>query len=69
VNLTATASDNVVVTAVQFKVDGANRSSEDTTAPYSVSLNTTSLNNATHSITAVARDAAGHTKTSVVESK
>jgi YD repeat-containing protein len=37
---------------------------EDTVAPYSVTWNTTGATNAAHTITAVARDAAGNTTTS-----
>jgi hypothetical protein len=64
VTVTATAVDNVGVVGVQFKVDGANLGAEDTTSPYSVSWNTTTAGNGTHSLTAVARDAAGNTTTS-----
>jgi hypothetical protein len=64
VNVTADAADNVGVAAVQFKVDGADLAVEDTTAPYSVSWNTTTSSNGTHNLTAVARDAAGNPTTS-----
>ena len=64
VTLTATATDNVGVAGVQFKLDGANLGAEDTTSPYSVSWNTTTVANGTHTLTAVARDAAGNTTTS-----
>ena len=37
---------------------------EDTIAPYSVSWNTTTAANGSHTLTAVARDAAGNTTTS-----
>ncbi|MEP6601396.1 MAG: Ig-like domain-containing protein, partial [Nitrospirota bacterium] len=60
----ATASDNVGVVGVQFKLDGNNLGSADTTAPYSVTWNTTTATNGTHSLTAVARDAAGNSTTS-----
>jgi hypothetical protein len=62
--LAASASDNVGVVGVQFKVNGANVGSEDTSAPYAVSWNSASVANGAHSITAVARDAAGNTRTS-----
>src|SRR3990167_7076426 len=62
VTLSANASDNVGVTGVQFKVDGANVGAEDTTAPYSISWNTTTVTNGTHTIKAVAKDAAGNTR-------
>jgi len=68
VNLTANATDNVAVASVQFKVDGANAGSALTAAPYSYLLNTSSLSNASHSITAVATDAAGNAATSAAVS-
>jgi hypothetical protein len=64
VTLTATASDNVGVAGVQFKVDGVNVGSEDLTSPYTSSWNTTSVTSGSHSLTAVARDAAGNRTTS-----
>jgi hypothetical protein len=64
VTVTATASDNVGVAGVQFKVDGASVGAEDTTAPYSVAWNTTTTANGLHTLTAVARDAAGNVTTS-----
>ena len=62
--ITATATDNVGVVGVQFKVDGANVGAEDTTAPYSVPWNTASAAAGAHAVTAVARDAAGNVMTS-----
>jgi hypothetical protein len=62
--LSASASDNVGVTGVQFKVDGANLGAEDASGPYSASWNTTSFSNGTHAVTATARDAAGNSTTS-----
>ncbi len=64
ITVTASASDNVGVAGVQFKLDGLNADAEVTTSPYSVSWNTTSSSNASHTITAVARDAAGNRATS-----
>jgi hypothetical protein len=64
INVSASASDNVGVVGVQFQLDGANLGAEDTTAPYSVSWNTTTASNSSHTLTAVARDAAGNTATS-----
>src|SRR5438552_775449 len=63
-SVTASASDNVGVVGVQFLLDGANLGVEDTTAPYSVSWNTTTASNGSHTLTAVARDAAGNRTTS-----
>src|SRR5437660_3263389 len=49
-------------------LDGANLGAEVTTAPYAVSWNTTTVTNAAHTLTAVARDAAGNTATSAAVS-
>ena len=64
VTVSANASDNVGVAGVQFQLDGANLGAEDTTAPYSISWDTTASANGSHSLTAVARDAAGNKTTS-----
>ena len=61
--VTANASDNVGVAGVQFRLDGANLGAEDTTAPYAVSWNTATAANGSHSLTAIARDAAGNVTT------
>src|SRR5260221_2431548 len=53
-SVTASASDNVGVVGVQFKLDGSNLGAEDTTAPYSVSWNTTTTGNGSHTLSAVA---------------
>src|SRR3989441_1203069 len=60
VTISAMASDNVGVGGVQFKLDGANLGAEVTVAPYTVSWNSTTALNGTHTLTAVARDAAGN---------
>ena len=60
VTITASAADNVGVAGVQFRIDGVNFGAEDTTAPYSISWNTTAAANGSHTITALARDAAGN---------
>jgi len=62
--VSATASDNVGVVGVQFKLDGVNLGAEDTTSPYSTTWNTTTSMSGSHALTAVARDAAGNQKTS-----
>lgn len=64
VTVTANASDNVGVVGVQFRLDGNNLGAEDTTAPYSISWDTTTTFDGTHTLTAVARDAAGNIATS-----
>jgi hypothetical protein len=63
VTVSATASDNAAVVGVQFKLDGANLSAEDTSSPYSITWNSTTATNGMHTLTAVARDAAGNTTT------
>src|SRR5207253_1858637 len=68
ITVSASASDNVGVVGVQFKLDGSNLGAEVTTAPYAVSWNTTTATNAAHTLTAVARDAAGNTATSAAVS-
>lgn len=64
IDLAAQATDNVGVASVRFFVDGNPLGAEDTAAPYQASLDTTTLTNGSHSITAVARDAAGNSVTS-----
>ena len=64
VTVSASASDNVGVAGVQFRLQGANLGPEDTTSPYSTSWNTTTVPNGSYTLTAIARDAAGNTKTS-----
>jgi hypothetical protein len=64
VTVSANASDNVGVAGVQFTLDGASLGSEDTASPYSVSWNTSGVANGTHTLAAVARDAAGNRTTS-----
>src|SRR5438309_8177882 len=66
ITLTATATDNVGVAGVQFKLDGANLGTEVTTAPYTLPWTTTTVSNGTHTLTAAARDAAGNLATSAV---
>jgi hypothetical protein len=65
VNLAATASDNIGVAGVKFLLDtNTTIGSEDTTSPYGVSWNTTTVSNGTHTLTAQARDAANNLATS-----
>ena len=60
VTVTATASDNIGVAGVQFLLDGALLGAEATTTPYLVSWDTTTATNASHTLLARARDAAGN---------
>ncbi len=67
IQVTATVSDGVsTVTGVQFQVDGLNLGAPVTSAPYSVSLDTTAVANSTHTLTAIATDAASNQATSTV---
>lgn len=64
VSVKATSTDNVGVSGVQFKLDGLNLGTEDTSSPYSISWNTASSTNTAHTLLAVARDAKGNRATS-----
>ena len=57
----ATATDNVGVAGVQFRVDGLDRGREDTQAPYSIGWDSTTASNGNHTVSAMVRDAAGNT--------
>ena len=63
-SVSAAAADNVAVAGVQFKLDGSALNSEDTAPPYAVSWDTGTASNGSHTLTAVARDAAGNQTTS-----
>jgi hypothetical protein len=65
--LTAGASDDVAVAGVQFKLDGQPIGAEKASAPYSIAWNSTTTSNGAHTLTAVARDAAGNTATAAVD--
>ena len=60
VTMTANAADNIGVAGVQFQVDGQNVMAEDVSAPYSIGWNTTLVSDGSHTLVAVARDAAGN---------
>ena len=64
----ASASDNVGVAGVKFLLDGVPLGAEDTTAPYELGWNTAPIASGDHTLTAVARDAAGHQTTSAAVS-
>lgn len=61
--VTASASDNVGVSRVEFYLDGGLQAT-DTSSPYSWSWDTTAASNGSHSLTAKAYDAAGNVGTS-----
>src|SRR5205807_9935126 len=62
--VSAIASDIGGVVGVPLFPYAALFRSEDTSAPYSVSVGTSTSDNGSHTLTAVARDAAGNSKTS-----
>ncbi|MGH3858069.1 Ig-like domain-containing protein, partial [Actinokineospora sp.] len=68
VPVSADAADNVGVAGVQFQLDGADLGAEDTASPYTVTWNSTTATNGSHTLTARARDAAGNTTTSATVS-
>jgi glucose/arabinose dehydrogenase/chitodextrinase len=60
VNVTASATDDVGVRAVQIYVDGVPTGAEDSTTPYGLAWDTRTAQNGAHTLTARARDAAGN---------
>jgi hypothetical protein len=64
VTVTAAASDNVGVASVDFYVDGVFEGTK--TAPYTLTWYTTYFAEGSHTLKAVARDAAGNTATSAI---
>jgi chitodextrinase len=64
VSPTANASDASGIAGVQFLLDGKALGAEDTTAPYGIAWDTTSVANGSHTLAAQARDGAGNTATS-----
>jgi hypothetical protein len=63
VSVTADAADAVGVQSVQFKLNGQDLESADTSAPFSINWNTTTAADGRHTLTAVARDASGNSTT------
>jgi hypothetical protein len=61
--VTATASDDIAVTGVQFLLDGV-AGTTVTATPYSAPWDTTTVTNGPHTLTAIAVDAAGNRATS-----
>ena len=59
ISVTASASDNVAVTRVEFYLDGVLQAT-DTSSPYAWSGNTFSVANGSHALTTRAYDAAGN---------
>ena len=67
ITVSASASDNVGVTMVEFYIDGVLKATSNA-APYTASINSTTLSNGSHSLVAKAYDAAGNIGTSTVVS-
>ncbi len=67
ITLSATASDNIGVTKVEFWVDGALKGT-DTVAPYTMTLDSRTLPNGSHSLVAKAFDAAANSASSTAVS-
>jgi outer membrane biosynthesis protein TonB len=63
VTVAADASDDIAVAGVQFLIDGTPLGDEQVSAPYEVMWTTTDVADGPHTVTAVARDAAGHEAT------
>ncbi len=63
ITLAADASDNVGVTSVQFTLDGVNLGAPVTASLYQAFWNTLSASIGTHTLGAIAKDAAGNTGT------
>src|SRR5258708_36697577 len=61
--MTVSTSVSANTTSVQFLVDGGNSGAAVTSAPFSLSLNTTALSNGSHSLSAVAGNSTGQTTT------
>ena len=64
VTISADATDNVAVAGVQFLLDGVNLGAEVTTPPYTLVWDSTTSILGPHSLSTVARDAAGNQTTS-----
>ena len=58
--VSANASDNVAVAGVQFQLDGNALGAERTAPPYSLSWDSSTTSNGPHTLSAIARDAAGN---------
>ncbi|MFL6446301.1 MAG: galactose oxidase-like domain-containing protein [Bryobacteraceae bacterium] len=62
--LSASASDNVGVTGVQFLIDGSPIGPQLTSSPYEFTWNSAGASNGTHSVSAMAKNSANQTTTS-----
>jgi len=60
VTLAASAYDDLAVVGVQFTLDGANLAQELTVAPYQLTVDSTTIPDGVHVLTAIARDPEGN---------
>ena len=67
ITVSATASDDVGVAGVQFQLDGNALGAERTAAPYSFIWDSATTSNGAHTLSAVARDAAGNRSSASVD--
>jgi hypothetical protein len=68
VHVAAAAADDVGVAGVQLKLDGVDLGKELTAAPYTRAWDTRTVRIGSHVLSAVARDAAGNTTTTPLDS-
>ena len=66
VNVQAAASDNVGVAGVVFQIDGVTQGPAQNSPPYALTWDSASVANGTHSIAAIATDAAGNARTATI---
>jgi hypothetical protein len=66
VSVSGTASDNAGLSKVEVRVDGGTLASATGTSSWSYSLNTASLSNSSHTITALATDTSSNVKTTSI---
>jgi chitodextrinase len=64
VSLAATASDASGIAGVQFLLDGISLGAEDTSSPYGLTWDSTTVGNGSHTLAARARDGSGNVATS-----
>jgi hypothetical protein len=66
VSLTASASHSTGIAGIQFKIDGSNYETEDTSAPYSVTWDASRSTSGSHTVSATARSTSGLTTTATI---
>ena len=66
VSVAATATDNIGVASVQFRVDGIDLGAPDVTAPYAIAWDTTTVPDGSYTISAEVRDGSNNSAVSSV---